>query len=65
MHQIPFAEAIEFEPIVKALKEIGYNGYFTLEAEDYLKSFTADNVFDGIKKLYDSVKQLALIFENS
>ena len=36
-HQIPFSMAIDFQSIVAALKEIHYQGYFTLEASYYWK----------------------------
>ncbi len=63
-HQIPFSMDIDFAEIVKALKEIGYGGYFTLEADNYLKAFTAENVFDGIKDLSVAAKKLADMFDN-
>lgn len=62
-HQIPFSMSIDFEPIVKALKDIDYRGYFTLEADNYLKDYTEENIFDGIKNLADSVNKLADMFE--
>lgn len=62
-HQIPFSMDIDFDGVVKALKETGYNGYFTLEADCYLKAYNADNIFDGIKNLADSAKKLAEMYE--
>ena len=62
-HQIPFSMAIDFEAVVKALKEIDYKGYFTLEADTYLKGRTADNLFEGICDLKDSVQRMADMFE--
>lgn len=62
-HQIPFSMNIDFTKVVKALKDIGYKGYFTLEADSYLKKFNADNVADGIIDLYNSVRKLADMFE--
>lgn len=64
-HQIPFSMNIDFFEVVKALKEIDYNGYFTLEADQYLSSYTKENVFDGIKNLYKAVKKLSDMFENN
>ncbi|MBO7213891.1 MAG: sugar phosphate isomerase/epimerase [Clostridia bacterium] len=55
-HQIPFSLSIDFGKIVKALKDIKYKGYFTLEADCYLNDFNEDNVSVGIKNLYNSVK---------
>ncbi|MBQ8576272.1 MAG: sugar phosphate isomerase/epimerase [Clostridia bacterium] len=62
-HQIPFSMNIDFEAIAKALKDINYQGYFTLEADNYLKNHTTENVFDGIKDLAQSAKRLADMFE--
>lgn len=61
-HQIPFSMKIDFVPIVKALKEIGYDGYFTLEASSYLENFSRDKVFEGVNELYNSAKKLADMF---
>ncbi len=62
-HQIPFSMNIDFEAIVKALKEIGYDGYFTLEAEQYLSDYTEENIFEGAKKLAKSARKLADMYE--
>jgi len=62
-HQIPFSMDIDFEKVIKALKEISYEGYFTLEAVSYLKGYSKDNVFDGVCDLYKSAKKLADMFE--
>ena len=61
-HQIPFSMDIEFGAVVEALKDIGYSGYLTLESSCYLESYNADNVFEGVKNLYDSVTRLAKMF---
>ena len=62
-HEIPFSMNINFEKVVKALKEIGYSGYFTLEADRYLKNHTEENLFDGVKDLALSARKLADMFE--
>lgn len=62
-HQIPFSMNIDFVPVVKALKKIGYNGYFTLEADRYLEDFSKDNIFEGLKNMADSARKLADMFE--
>ena len=63
-HQIPFSMSIDFVPIVKALKDIGYSGYFTLEADYFLDTYNSENVFSGICELQKSVRKLANMFEN-
>ena len=64
-HQIPFSMNIDFNAVAKALKEIGYSGYFTLEADAYLRKFDSSTVYDGIKNLCASVKRLAEIYEKN
>ncbi len=62
-HQIPFSMKIDFVAVVNALKEIGYDGYFTLEASNYLESFHKDNVTKGVKDLKNVAKKLADMFD--
>ena len=62
-HQIPFSMDIDFDPIVKALKEINYSGYFTLEADKYLADRTEENVFEGVKNMAAATRKLADMFE--
>ena len=62
-HQIPFSMSIDFDAIVKALKEIGYEGYFTLEADDFLDAYNTSDIFDGVVKLNESAKKLADMFD--
>ena len=64
-HQIPFSLNVDFPPIVKALKDIGYSGYFTLEAVEFLTIYSEDTVFDGVAKLQESAKKLAKMFEQA
>ena len=63
-HQIPFSMDIDFSAVVKALKDIDYNGYFTLEACSFLSAYDSENAYDGIKLLYQSAKKLSDMFEN-
>lgn len=64
-HQIPMSMGIDFTAVVKALKEIDYRGYFTLESDRYLNGYTPDNVFEGLKNLADVDKKLAEMFKNA
>ena len=57
-HQIPFSMNIEWEPIAKALKDINYQGYLTLEADRYLSAYNSDNVFEGVCELAKSARRL-------
>lgn len=63
-HNIPYSMDIDFKPILKALKEVKYSGYFTLEADMYLrKGYNTENVIDGVKNLYKSAKRLSEEYE--
>ena len=62
-HEIPFSMKIDFVPIVKALKEIQYDGYFTLEASYHLEKLPKDKMVDGVVNLYNSVVKLKNMFE--
>ena len=62
-HQIPFSMSVDFNSVVKALKDINYKGYLTLEASNYLESFSSDDVFEGLKNLAAADKRLADMFE--
>ena len=63
-HALPFTGKIEFESIVKALKNANYKGYFTMESERHLNFFTAETAEKGIKEIYLVAKRLADMFEN-
>lgn len=63
-HQLPFTMKMDFAAIVKALKEIGYTGWFTMEADAYLHNFEERNVPAGVQKLADTARRLALMFES-
>lgn len=58
-HQMPFSMNIDFKPIAEALKEINYSGYYTLEASNFLKEYTEDNVLEGMIQLADSARKFA------
>ena len=64
-HQIPFSMNMDFSTICRALKKIDYQGYFTLEADCYLSTYTADNVFEGVQELQRSAKRLCELFEQA
>lgn len=64
-HQIPFSMSLDFDAIIKALREISYSGDLTLEADAYLRSKgykTVDEVQNGMNELYAAVKRLENAF---
>ncbi len=64
-HQIPFSMNIDFAAVVKALKEIDYKGYFTLESDRYLHDRTPSTVFDGVVNLAKADELLAKMFDEA
>ena len=54
---------IDFERVVKALKRIDYKGYFTLEADAYLKNFSSADAPAGVKNLAAAARKLADRFD--
>lgn len=64
-HQIPFSMNIDFDEVIRALKDVGYTGYMTLEAGTFMNTYDSDTAFDGVKKLCESAKRLARMFEEA
>ncbi|MBE6554604.1 MAG: sugar phosphate isomerase/epimerase [Ruminococcaceae bacterium] len=64
-HQLPFSMQIDFDAVIKALKEIDYQGELTLEADAYLGGRTAENVFEGVKEMAAAARRLAQMFEKA
>ena len=56
---------MDFEAIVKALKDINYQGDFTLEADQYLKALDVEDIFDGYKEMARCARKLADMFEKA
>lgn len=61
-HQIPFSMGIDFSAVAQALKRIGYTGYLTLEADTYLKAFTTQTAFAGIRNLAAAAERFSALF---
>lgn len=62
-HAIPFSMKIDFQKVIKALKAVNYQGYFTLEADTHLINLPVDQVEAGVKELADSARKLANMFD--
>lgn len=63
-HQIPFSMKIDFTAVAGALREIGYSGYLTLEADKYLINRKPEEIFHGVKELADSAKRFRNLMES-
>ena len=62
-HQLPYSMQIDFDAVLKALKEIGYDGELTLEVDNYLKAYTKDTAFKGIQKMAETARKMAAYFD--
>lgn len=60
-HRIPFSMDIDFTKVAKALKDINYQGYLTLECDGYIKS--AEDIEEKVKSLCLAVKRLDALIE--
>lgn len=62
-HQLPFTMDIDFGAVVKALKDIDYKGFLTLEADRYTTDCNAETLFGKVKEMADSAKKLSDMFD--
>ncbi len=61
-HQLPFTGSIDFGGVVRALKDIDYKGYFTLECDQALRGYTAENAAEGIGRMAEAARRLTGMF---
>ncbi len=61
-HQLPYTMDIDFTAIIRALKEINYDGYFTLESNAYIKS--KEEMPDELKKMAETARKMADEFDS-
>ena len=62
-HKLPLTMNIDYPPIIKALKEINYQGDFTLEADQCLKDYGKDRIEEGLAQMAKTARKLADEFE--
>ena len=62
-HLMPFTADIDFEPIAKALADVGYTGYVTLEADRHLERYGEESILDGIIALEKSARRFAAMIK--
>ena len=62
-HQVPFSMNIDFEAIVRALKDVDYKGYFTLESAYYMYDLNPVDVWDGVCHMAKAARRLADMFD--
>ena len=57
-HQIPFSMNIDFKEMMKALREINYSGYLTLESCEYCKDAEPEKLFSLVSDMAKAAKKL-------
>ena len=58
-HQLPFTMNIDFDAVIKALQDIGYSGWLTLEVDRYCHDSTPDNVYEKVVKMAQTAEKIA------
>ncbi|WP_221936066.1 hypothetical protein, partial [Klebsiella pneumoniae] len=64
-HQIPFSMSMDFVTIARALKEIDYKGYFTLECNGYFQKCPEDEVASRFVDLAFADRRFVKLFEEA
>lgn len=64
-HQLPFTMQIDIPAVVKALRDIDYQGDMTLEVDSFLKTHYPDDVFAGMKVMAETAQKLVKLFKGS
>ncbi|HZJ78383.1 MAG TPA: sugar phosphate isomerase/epimerase family protein [Clostridia bacterium] len=59
LHTMPYVSKIDFDSITSALKEIKYDGEFTLESDFFLIAFPKELKKDALTLMYKTAKHLA------
>ena len=64
LHTLPFTQALDWKSIMKALKDIKYEGDLTLEADNFFLGFPVEMAEDVSKFMLKSARQLVKMYEN-
>ena len=57
-HALPYSMDIDFTPIAKALKQINYQGYLTLECNNHCSNITAEEIPLRLSQMVAAVRRL-------
>ncbi len=63
-HAMPFTMQIDFPSVLQALRDVGYTGDLTLEADNHLLTFPDDRLLDGERELENAARRLADLYAN-
>lgn len=58
-HTLPFTQSLDWPAIMQALKDIGYTGEFTFEADNFLRDFPPELTVSASKLMLDTGRYLA------
>lgn len=58
-HQLPFTMRIDFEAVAQALRQAGYSGYLTLEADRYCNDATTENIYEKVQNMAKATRKIA------
>lgn len=61
-HCLPFTMDIDFKSVIKALRDVGYQGYLTLEADRHCEGSDAQTVFAKVQEMADCARKLEKMF---
>ncbi len=63
LHTLPFYGSVNWEKVMKALKDIGYTGDFTFEADHFISEIPKELMADGAKFMCSTGKYLIRMFD--
>ena len=61
-HKLPMTMDIDFTAVVKALKDIGYNGFLTLEADTHCNGCSPEELPERVAEMAHCARQLDTMF---
>jgi len=64
MHTLPFQASFNWDAIMSALKDNGYNGAIAFEVFNFLKKLPNELLDDALKFAYSTIAYLKKLFEN-
>ncbi len=63
-HDLPFTGSIDFQAVIRALQDINYQGYFTLESHHHMAAATPEEVEGRVRELAAAARRLTASFES-
>ncbi len=64
-HKLLFTDSVDFADVARALKEIDYRGYLTLECDRAMDGYTADNAAEGVQAMANAARRFAQMVEQA